>query len=292
MAGKATIARNVGGKWRRGAKIGAGAFGEIYRATHIETGEEVAMKVLPMNAKVQKEVQIQRHLAGEKGMPEVHWYGVEGRHKVIVMNLMGPSLEDMFNACDRKFPVKLVLTLAEELITRMQSIHVKGVIHCDVKPDNFLIGDSTGSGPVHIIDFGLSKMWQDAEGDHIDFAEEDVDMGIGTASFSSLRSHTGVIQTRRDDLEAVAHLLIYFLRGKLPWQGLKAENKWEEYGLMRNMKGETSLEDLCAGLPLCFLEFLSYCRSLDFNTTPDYDRCRKWFKDELEIEVAAHAHSE
>lgn len=292
MAGKAAISRNVGGKWRRGAKIGAGAFGEIYRATHIETGEEVAMKVLPMNAKVQQEVNIQRRIAGATGMPEVHWYGVEGRHKVIIMNLMGPSLEDMFNACDRKFPVKLVLTLGEELVTRMQHIHAKGVIHCDVKPDNFLVGDGSGSGPVHIIDFGLSRMWQDDVGDHVDFAEEDVDMGLGTASFSSLRSHTGVIQSRRDDLEAVGHLLVYFLRGKLPWQGLKADDKWQEYGLMRDMKGEVSLEELCNGLPSCFFDFLSYCRNLDYESEPDYDGCRQFFRDVLVAEAASQAASE
>lgn len=272
----------VGGKFVRGRLIGSGSFGEVYHATNVLTGEEVAMKVAPMKEKMQKEADMCKRLAGEEGMPKMHWYGVEGNRKVMVMSLLGPSLEDMFNACGRSFELKFVLPLADQLISRLESMHRRGVVHRDVKPDNFLIGDMEGAGPVHVVDFGLSKLYLDpANGRHIPSEVLQHDMGVGTASYSSLNSHLGIERSRRDDLEALGYMLVYFLRGSLPWQGLSAPSTWEGYEKIREVKLATSLHDLCEGLPTEFKTYLECCRAIEFEEAPDYNHLRSLFRNLL-----------
>lgn len=268
----------VAGKFQRGRLIGSGSFGHVYSGTNLQTGEQVAMKVEPLASKMHLEASLTKRFAGEEGIPKVHWYGVEGNKKVMVMNLLGPSLEQMFDVCGRVFGLKFVLSLADQLLSRVETLHRKGVIHRDIKPDQFLVSNSEGAGPVHIIDLNLSRLYVDPlTGKHIPYkVGDDETMGTGTASFASMNSHFGIERSRRDDLEAVGYTLVYFMKGKLPWQGLSGKKCQ-----IKEVKVATPLDELCQDLPSQFLTYLEYCRGLSFEETPDYDYLRGLFRDLL-----------
>jgi casein kinase 1 len=271
----------VGGKYRLGRKIGSGSFGDIYIGTNVQTGEEVAIKLESIKSRHPQllyESKLYKILAGGVGIPNVHWYGVEGDYNVMVIDLLGPSLEDLFSFCNRKFSLKTVLMLADQMINRVEYVHAKNFIHRDIKPDNFLIGLGKKANQVHIIDFGLAKKYRDPKTQqHIPYRENK--NLTGTARYASVNTHLGIEQSRRDDLEAVGYVLMYFNRGSLPWQGLKANDKKEKYEKIMEKKMSTPVEVLCKHFPCEFVTYLNYCRSLRFEDRPDYAYLRRLLKD-------------
>lgn len=271
----------VGGKYRLDRKIGSGSFGEIYVGTNMNTGEQVAIKLENIKSKHPQllyESKVYKMLAGGVGIPNVYWYGVEGEWNVMVIDLLGPSLEDLFNFCNRKFSLKTVLMLADQMITRIEYVHAKNFIHRDIKPDNFLVGAGKKSGLVYIIDFGLAKKYRDAKTQqHIPYRENK--NLTGTARYASINTHLGIEQSRRDDLEALGYVLMYFNRGSLPWQGLRAQTKKDKYEKIMEKKMGTQIEVLCKGYPSEFVNYLNYCRSLRFEDKPDYAYLRRSLKD-------------
>ncbi|KNC51347.1 CK1/CK1/CK1-D protein kinase [Thecamonas trahens ATCC 50062] len=262
-------------------KIGSGSFGDIYLGTDLKSGEEVAIKLEPRRTRhpqLQSEMMLYRILSGGIGIPHVRWFGHDGDYNVLVMDLLGPSLEDQHQVCGRKFSLKTVLMLAEQLITRFEYIHSRHLIHRDVKPNNLLMGLGKHAGEVNVIDFGLSKRYIDPRtGKHIKYKEGK--NLTGTARYASINTHIGIEQSRRDDLESLGYVLLYLLRGSLPWQGLKAANKKQKYDKIRDKKLEVLVDDLCAGLPDEFVKYITYTRSLRFDERPDYDYCRIIFRD-------------
>ena len=193
------------------------------------------------------------------------------------MDLLGPSLEDLFQSCKRNFDLKTVLMIAVQLIRRIEKVHEERIIHRDIKPDNFLIGgqDSTRDN-IYIIDFGLAKCYKNSEGEHIPY--KDGKNLTGTARYASIATHKGIEQSRRDDLETIGHVLLYLLKGQLPWQGLPGRSKNEKYNNIKKKKIETSLEELCRGHPSEFREYMEYCRSLKFEQEPNYRTCVGFFE--------------
>jgi len=196
----------------------------------------------------------------------------------MVMDLLGPSLEDLFDYCGRKFSLKTTLMLVDQMLARIEYIHSRNMLHRDIKPDNFVIGRRRNkSGLVYIIDMGLAKKYRHSKTHaHIPYATGR--SLTGTARYASINSHAGVEQSRRDDLESLGYVFIYFLLGKLPWQGIPASNRDEKYKLIWKRKENTDLSTLCKDIPDVFAKYLEYCRSLSFASQPDYGHVRRLFR--------------
>lgn len=274
----------VGEKYRLGRKIGSGSFGEIYLGTNILTNEEVGIKLESVKTKHPQllyESKVYRMLQGggvEGGVPNIRWFGVEGDYNVMVLDLLGPSLEDLFNYCNRKLSLKTVLMLADQLIKRIEFVHSKNFLHRDIKPDNFLMGLGRKANQVYMIDFGLAKKYREpTTHKHIPYRENK--NLTGTARYASINTHLGIEQGRRDDLESLGYMLMYFLRGSLPWQGLKAGTKKQKYEKISEKKMSTPIETLCKSYPKEFASYFHYCRSLRFDDKPDYAYLKVLFRE-------------
>ncbi|SCU98033.1 LADA_0H10132g1_1 [Lachancea dasiensis] len=279
----------VGRKYRIGRKIGSGSFGDIYHGTNLISGEEVAIKLESIRSRhpqLDYESRVYKYLSGGIGIPFIRWFGREGEYNAMVIDLLGPSLEDLFNYCHRKFSFKTVMMLALQMICRIQYIHGRSFIHRDIKPDNFLMGVGRRGSTVHVIDFGLSKKYRDFSTHHHIPYRENKNL-TGTARYASVNTHLGIEQSRRDDLESLGYVLIYFCKGSLPWQGLKANTKRQKYDRIMEKKLCISVEQLCAGLPVEFVEYMRYCRNLRFDERPDYLYLARLFKD-LSIKLDYH----
>lgn len=270
----------VGGKYRLVRKIGSGSFGDIYLGINIATGEEVAVKLEHVGARhpqLYYESKLYKYLSGGFGIPHFRWYGQEREYNVLVMDLLGPSLEDLFNFCSRRFTMKTVLMLADQMIGRIEFFHSKGFIHRDIKPDNFLMGIGSHCNKLFLIDFGLAKKYRDSRTrQHIAY-REDKNL-TGTARYASINAHLGIEQSRRDDLESLGYVLMYFNKGGLPWQGIKAASKKVKYERIREKKMSTPVDVMCKGFPPEFATYLNYCRGLRFQEHPDYLYLRQLFR--------------
>ena len=207
-----------GGKYLIGDKIGSGSFGEIYKCINIQTHEKTAIKLESVNATYSKlfnESKILKHLEGSLGIPELHCYGIDKGYNYMILDLLGPSLEDLKSFCGNKLSLKTVLMIFDQMINRVEYLHSKSLIHRDIKPENFLIGYQKRSNILYIIDFGLSKRYRDSKTlKHIPY--RDTKAFTGTIRYASINTHLGIEQSRRDDLEATGYTLIYLLKGILP----------------------------------------------------------------------------
>ena len=265
-------------------KLGSGAFGEIWKAKHIKSSDEVAIKFEEISSKHQQlyaECKIYLWFHSDstvlaQAIPQVLYYGVEGNKNIMVMDLLDKSLEDLFTQCGRKFTLKTVLMIADQMVKRIEYVHSRRIIHRDIKPDNFAMGIKKHSHRVFIIDFGLAKKFMSSNGRHIAYREGK--SLTGTARYASVSTHLGIEQSRRDDIESLGYVFMYFLRGKLPWQNLKARNIKEKYEKIKEKKIMTKIEDLCKGFPEEFSQYCTYCRSLKFEDKPDYSYLRSLFK--------------
>ncbi len=195
----------------------------------------------------------------------------------MVMDLLGPSLEDLFNYCGKKFSLKTVCMLMVQLVKRFQRIHMHRFIHRDIKPENFLVGLNNKSAIVHVVDFGLAKRYfSSTEQKHIPYRK---DKGlVGTARYASIHAHLGEELSRRDDFEALGNVMIYFYKGLLPWQNLYGVTNSDKYRKIKEVKCGTQLNQLCEGCPDQFLQYMLHCRSLQFEEQPNYEMLSDLFK--------------
>mmetsp|Transcript_24778 Transcript_24778/g.34044 ORF Transcript_24778/g.34044 Transcript_24778/m.34044 type:complete len:748 (+) Transcript_24778:221-2464(+) len=271
----------VNNKYRITKRIGGGSFGEIYMGVG-PNNEKVAVKFERHGTRcpqLRHEYKVYRELINCHGFCSVYHFGTQDNYNVMVMDLLGPSLEDLFNKCNRRFSLKTVLQIADQMLERVDTLHSRHLIHRDIKPANFVIGLGDQGANVFCVDFGLSKRYRHPKNlQHI--PHRDGRSLTGTPRYASINNHLGIEQSRRDDLESIGYVLIYFLKaGTLPWQGLKAKNAQKKYRLILEKKQQVSIAQLCQGCPSQFAEFLAYTRSLKFDAKPDIPYLRKLFRD-------------
>ncbi|KAF8566309.1 hypothetical protein P879_07931 [Paragonimus westermani] len=273
----------VNREWRLIKRIGAGSFGEIFLAAHRKTNEQAAVKLEVYKSGVPVQLQTEFHLLralhNNPGITKIYWFGrdgVQNLYTALVMEYLGPSLEDLHVYCECKFSLKTVAMLADQMLKRIEILHRNFLIHRDIKPDNFVMGVGQNFNTVYIIDFGLSKYYMDPKTkEHCAF--RDFRNLTGTARYCSINAHAGYEQSRRDDLESLGYVFLYFIRGSLPWQGLQADSKREKFRKIYKTKLSIRTETLCQGLPEEFAKYLNYCRNLAFEEEPKYKYLRSLF---------------
>jgi len=278
------IGKILNGKWRIGPRLGGGSFGEIYEAQHLETMEVCAVKIEPKNTKHPQliyEAKIVKYISGAEGVCPLLFAFSDTNYNYMGIERLGPSLETVFNKNGRRFSTKTICMIAIQMLTRAEMLHNKNFIHRDIKPDNFLIGLDDSAEIIYMIDFGLAKRYKHPKTlQHIPYREDK--SLTGTARYASLRAHKGIEQSRRDDLEAIGLVLMYFVRkGSLPWQGIRVEKKHDKYKLIEEKKESTTIRSLCKGSAPAFAMYLHYVRGLKFDKRPDYEYMRGLFLDLL-----------
>ncbi len=262
-------------------KIGSGSFGEVYLTENKQDNTLLASKVEEKNSnsRLIEEYKIYKklHKKGMKdGIPKIYNLIQTPKFNILIMELLGYNLDQIFNTVQKKFKLNTVIKLAIDIITLLENLHNTGFIHRDIKPNNFLIGYDK-KDKLYIMDFGLSKKYLDSSNNHVPMK---LDRSlVGTARYASINIHLGLEPSRRDDLESVGYMLVYFLKGSLPWQGIKKEKNVDQLQQIGDVKLCTNLVKLCIGLPDCFRKFIEYSRSLKFDSKPDYNYCRSLFID-------------
>ena len=288
-------ARSVGdGKFFVKRKIRSGAFGDVFLGIHIKERFYVAVKREPKDSidpQLYKELRVYSKLKGCIGFPHVHWFGIEGNFTYLIMDFLGPSLDDLLNFCGGKFTLKTTLMIGIQLIQRIETLHSRDICHwclffnvkflfSDIKPENFLVGIADPT-LIHLIDFGLTMKYRDPKTkEHIPCLSG-YSM-VGTARYASLNAHHGLDLSRRDDLESIAYLLIYFLKGFLPWQANSPNSQHLDLNDIFTIKENTSLDILCDNIPPAFRTLLHSCKSLKFEEKPNYNYITNLLKDCLE----------
>ena len=211
------------------------------------------------------------------GIPRVYLFEtIEGKYSYMVMDFLGPSINDLFQLMQKKFSLQTICILAMQMICRLEFIHEKGYIHRDIKPENFVTGIDEDSNIIYIIDFGLSQRYKDKKtGAHISYREKR--QMVGTVRYASINTQIGIEQSRRDDVEALGYVLVYLALGRLPWMRVGKEKGKAHLAKVLEKKLITPPEILCKKLPRQFSFFFQYLRKLKFEERPDYNMLKCLF---------------
>ncbi|CAI0409570.1 unnamed protein product [Linum tenue] len=282
----------VGGSptYRIDRKLGKGGFGQVFVGRRIGAGPgavelvsefQVALKFEHRSSKgcnygPPYEWQVYNALGGSHGVPRVHFKGCQSDYYVMVMDMLGPSLWDVWNNNSQTMSIEMVACIAIEAISILEKVHSRGYIHGDVKPENFLLGppETPDERKLYLVDLGLATKWRDTStGLHVEY-DQRPDVFRGTMRYASVHAHLGRTGSRRDDLESLAYTLVFLLRGRLPWQGYQGEDKGF---LVCKKKMATSPETLCCFCPQPFRQFVEYVVNLKFDEEPNYAKCISLF---------------
>ncbi|XP_019427976.1 PREDICTED: casein kinase 1-like protein HD16 isoform X3 [Lupinus angustifolius] len=258
-------------------KLGKGGFGQVFVGRRERAGPgavEVALKFEHRNSKgcnygPPYEWQVYNTLGGSHGIPKVHYKGRQGEYYVMVMDMLGPSLWDVWNSSSQTMSSEMVSCIAVESLSILEKMHSRGYVHGDVKPENFLLGQpaTAQEKKLFLVDLGLATKWRDtSSGQHVEY-DQRPDMFRGTVRYASVHAHLGRTASRRDDLESLAYTLIFLHKGRLPWQGYQGDTK---SFLVCKKKMGTSPEMLCCFCPAPFRQFLEAVVSMKFDEEPNY----------------------
>jgi serine/threonine protein kinase len=258
----------INNKYKLISKLGSGAFGSIYKGENIRTKEHVAIKIEPLDANLKllkNESTIYNYLKkfNFNGIPHLKWYGLDTINYYMVISLLGDSINSYIEK-NGKMDLAVVLTIGLKLLDIIKFIHDKGLIHRDIKPDNFLFGlhtnGSINTEKVYLIDFGFCKSYKTPDGEHND--NKPLSKIIGTLNYISLNVHNLHQPSRRDDVESTIYVILYMLLGSLEW-----ENEKNEENIIKMKENISNNQDI----PHVVKQYLVYVRSLKYVEEPIYD---------------------
>ncbi len=271
-------------KYRTVKKLGEGSFGNVYKAFYDDEYYALKMEDISLDYDLlENEATILNYLQGPN-IPKFISFSKDKGYNVLVMELLDQSLDNILSKL-RRFSVKTVAMLGYQLIKILKYIHDKHIIHRDIKPDNLAMGRKEFNGTLYIIDFGLAKKFRSSR-TLKQFPLIKRHSLTGTARYASINALQGYEQSRRDDLESAMYVLMFFLRGNLPWQNIKIKGKHDKYLKICNKKKEISSKELGKNFPSEFAELLEYFKNLGYTEDPDYEMCLKKMLNVLERENA------
>eukprot|EP00930_Biecheleria_cincta_P074310 TRINITY_DN61516_c0_g1_i1.p1 TRINITY_DN61516_c0_g1~~TRINITY_DN61516_c0_g1_i1.p1 ORF type:complete len:362 (-),score=34.11 TRINITY_DN61516_c0_g1_i1:14-1099(-) len=274
----------VAGLYSLGRKLGSGSFGVTYVAVHARTRQEFAAKLESADCKVshlRHEVKLLKLLRACPGITDVYYYGTEGRYNIMIMDLLGPSLEGLLNACARSFSLKTLLMIAGQMMNILRHVHAQGIVHRDLKPENILVAKHNMAS-MYLIDFGCARKYIDSRsGCHIRYSDRR--RLTGTVRYASINAHEGLEQSRRDDLLAFGYVLMYLSTGQLPWQGMQGTREEKDQRILERKK-QARAEGYCGAWPGELAAFMECCESLGFDEEPDYNKLQSLFKSTFQRE--------
>lgn len=257
-------------------ELGKGSFGTVFRATD-DNNNEYAIKFedkSDLKKHLSKEYVIYSSLTNSRNFPKTYYYGDYKNSRILVMQRLGISLKKLY--INNKFDINIISNIAVQVLYRLQELHDKGWLHQDIKPENILIDNILGQ-KIYLVDYGTSGNWWDSKtNQHIE--NKPSNKIVGTARYSSIANHLGFNQCRKDDLESLGYVLIYFAKGKLPWQGIHTKNFRQKWREIRKIKQRIKYESLCEKLPYCFSLYFKYIHNLGFEDTPNYSYLRNLFR--------------
>ena len=260
----------IGKKYKVLEMIGEGAFGVILKGEHIRTRDKVAIKMERTSEQsfmLKNESKIYLMLNKEEqpcGFPNLRWFGKDEHFFYMVMDLLGESLVKPDSNADISFPLNIVMKIGVQIVERIRVVHEKGLIHRDVKPENFLFGLGRKSQTVHLIDFGFCKSYLDEKGEHASMMSGK--NTIGTPNFVSINVHNGYSNSRRDDIESCIYVLLYLFLPLKEWNKMFRKNFTNEE--IRMVK--ITIRELTTCVPMQLLTILRYCDKLEYEEEPNY----------------------
>jgi len=269
------------GRFTLTRKLGEGSFGMVFLGVDSRTDTQVAIKLEPIKSSSSGQlgnesrlIELLRRPQPPQGICEVFFYGKEGPYAILAMDRLGYSFEDSIQVCGGTLQPSSVALASEQGLKLLCYLHSKGIVHRDIKSENFMWGLGAKVHHLYMIDFGMSSRYYSKK--HITFSKGK-DM-TGTARYASIHAMEGCTQSRRDDLESYAHVMVYALRGSLPWSGLDAPSYKEKLKRICQTKAEFPIDKLCEGHPDEFKVFLQYSRLLQFEEKPRYDELISKFR--------------
>ena len=254
-------------------RIGSGAFGLIFSAKNVNTGEIVAIKLEP-TAQVDTlthEAAVLMKLSGIPGIPNLRYYGVPDHNRYMAIDLLGKSLQTVSSECKKLVPIKNVRMYAKQMVQIIQAVHGRGFVHRDIKPPNFMIGinkneteTETHDDELFLIDFGMARTYIDDKTNAHRSNKMRTSGIIGTPRYVSINVHDGCEPSRRDDLISIMYVLVYLVKGRLPWKAAASPE------LVAEMKKTILPEDLFFEMPSSYLEIFKYLSSMSYEEAPKY----------------------
>lgn len=273
--------------------MGGGSFGQVYLAKS-QKGRRYVVKQEILREKGKRghlldEYKLIRYL--QKNCTSIvralHCESI-GAYNFMVLDLKGPNLSELYSTCGKHFSSKCVVHMMLQLIPVFAHVHNHGILHRDMKPENIVIGAWPKEiKKLYIIDFGLAKQFiyrdpnNPSKKRHIpkrNPSKIPKDKITGTVRYSSRDSHYGD-QGRKDDLESLGNVMLYFLKdGWLPWMGIQAKTKAQKYEAILQLKIECNMEHLLYGNYREFRIFMQSVRDMDFEDRPDYNFYERLFQ--------------
>ena len=265
------------GKYSIKFLISKSTFSEVYLGINVLNGKNYALKIGQNeneNTILKNETYTLLNLKGP-GIPSVVSFGISGKYNILVENLLGKSIHDIWFEKNKKFNLKDTCVFAIQAISLLEYVHSKNYLHRDIKPANFLVGNPDNS-QLYLIDFGnASKFRSSRTGKHMRNAKSS--SVFGSLLFLSINAFKGIVQTRKDDLESLGLVIIYLYNGSLPWSEIRSSNIHQSYDKVETIRKIVSNDYICRGMPQEMNIYMNYINNLKYDERPDYEYLRQLF---------------